>query len=310
MRKLFAVELLCVGLLSSASAAQGLQLSGGIDARYTRSSVADADGFELRGLFLNLRKVWADEAGDRWIAVAQADAEHDLEEVRPYQLYLQYKGPLGKWNLRAGHFLLPFGLLATHDTERLIVQGLEETSLGIRKDTGGELLGQIGDWSYAFYLTEGVADRRLGDVDGSPLLGGRVAYTTDAVQAGLSVLSGRVLRGSDAVSPTIYERRIALDATVMLGPLTLRGEGIAGSDDGRTVGGGVALADYAVTPALEANARLGVWWAAGRRAYADLGASYKIWRGLWTRVAYRYESGERRRNEAVVQLYFDISHQL
>lgn len=108
---------------------EGLQLSGGVDARYTHENQPRRDDAELHGFFLNLRQVWSDQTGDRWIGVAQADFDHNFEDVRPYQVYLQYKGPLGKWNVLAGHYLLPFGLLAHHDTERLLMRGIEDHAL-------------------------------------------------------------------------------------------------------------------------------------------------------------------------------------
>ena len=108
-------------MLSASAFADGLQLSGGVDGRYTRENHPQHDGTELRGLFLNLRQVWSDEQGDRWIGVGQVDFDSNFENIAPYQVYLQYKGPLGKWNARAGLYLLPFGLLATYDTERLLL---------------------------------------------------------------------------------------------------------------------------------------------------------------------------------------------
>ncbi|MBL9188325.1 MAG: hypothetical protein JNK23_12645 [Opitutaceae bacterium] len=152
---------------------------------------------ELAGAFLNFRQVWADASGDRWIGVAQLDFDHNFDEVRPYQVYLQYKGPLGKWNIRAGHYLLPFGLLTTYDTERLVLRGLEETNLGIRSDTGAQLFGRSGDFDYALSVTGGLGNSRLFDSRARPLLATRVAYVREAWQVGLSALTGRVWPGSN-----------------------------------------------------------------------------------------------------------------
>ncbi|MCM8778174.1 MAG: hypothetical protein NC834_00025 [Candidatus Omnitrophica bacterium] len=81
---------------------------------------------ELEGLFLNFRKVFSDAKGDRLIAVGQLDMDQNFEKIRPYQTYFQYKGPLGKWNIRAGHYILSFGLLSDYDTERLVLKAIED----------------------------------------------------------------------------------------------------------------------------------------------------------------------------------------
>lgn len=167
------------GLTTTAARAQGLQLSGGLDGRLTNDREPDGEDpgtrARLEGAFLNLRKVWSDDLGDRWIGVAQVDVDDNARRIRPYQVYLQYKGPLGVWNLRGGHYLLPFGLLATYDTERLLLEGLEKTSLGIRKDTGVALLGRLGSWDYAASLTDGLSDVRFVDGDARPTFTGRLA---------------------------------------------------------------------------------------------------------------------------------------
>ena len=187
--------LLAVLVISGGSLlAQGVQVSGGIDTRYIRQTPDGGAGeIRLEGLFLNLRKVWADETGDRWIGVAQADFDDNFEQIQPYQVYLQYKGPLGKWNVRAGHFLLPLGLLATYDTERLLFRGLEELSLGIRHDTGAQVFGRFGEFDYAVAVTDGLGADRLFDGRANPVVTARVAYVRDDWQAGLSTLVGRVL---------------------------------------------------------------------------------------------------------------------
>lgn len=66
--------------------AQSLQVSGGLDARMTneRESLTETGPFQpqLTGAFLNLRKVWSDGYGDRWIGVAQADFDDNFQRVR------------------------------------------------------------------------------------------------------------------------------------------------------------------------------------------------------------------------------------
>lgn len=296
--------------LAQARHAQGqsLTVSGGADARFIHESAPDDSRAELTGLFLNLRKVWSDEAGDRWIGAAQVDLDHNFEEVRPYQVYLQYKGPLGKWNLRAGHFLLPFGLLATYDTERLVLRGFEEASLGIRKDTGLQALGHFGAWDYAVGLTVGVGDRRLLPLDRSGLFSGRLAYVTDAGQVGFSVFAGRLLPHAREEAEAVRDQwRLGADATKSVGRLTLRAEALGGATGGRAAGGGIVLADYALGPKLELNTRAAYWSEESAPYSVGAGFTYRPWSRLYVRLADTQMFGERDGNVFTAQVYFEFS---
>jgi len=290
--------------------AQGLQVSGGLDGRLTTEREGRETGPfrpQLTGAFLNLRKVWSDEFGDRWIGVAQADFDDNLRRVRPYQLYLQYKGPLGKWNLRGGHYLLPFGLLATYDTERLVLQGLEKRSLGIRKDTGMQAFGRYGSWDYAVSLSDGLSDVRFADSRANPVLTARVAYVAGDAQLGFSALARRVLLDSGPRPVDVRERRFAVDATKSFGPLTVRAEGVGGTDNGRARGGGVFLGDYALNPKLDLNTRYAFWNTHDAGHGAGLGLTYQIRQGLFFRTAGTYQSRRDDHYGFTVQLYYEFS---
>lgn len=320
LMKTVAITLLVFGNIESLEA-EGLQVSGGVDGRYTHENHPNKDEVELHGFFLNLRQVWSDEMGDRWIGVAQADFDDNFEDIRPYQTYLQYKGPLGSWNLRAGHYLLPFGLLANYDTERLLMRGLEETNLGIRKDTGGELFGHIGDWDYAISVTDGLSDIRLVDSRANPVVTARLAYVKEEedFQVGMSTLAGRpwarfgpvIGEGNDDDEPARFteERRLGLDATKSWGPLTVRAETSGGTDEGRGVWGGVVLADYALLPKLDLNTRYAFWHRDGNNQSVGVGLSYNIWQGLYLRVADNYQFGRQEKNAFTTQVYFEFTRQ-
>ena len=307
-RALVQVAAMAMTLAPLHSWGQSLTASGGADARFIHDSAPADSSVELTGLFLNLRKVWSDDAGDRWIGVAQVDFDHNFEDIRPYQVYLQYKGPLGKWNVRAGHFLLPFGLLATYDTERLVLQGLEESSLGLRKDTGVQALGHFGPWDYAVALTLGVGDRRLLPVDDSRLLTGRLAYVADTGQVGLSVLAGRLLPSVDGDGEGVRDQwRLGVDGTKSIGRLTLRAEAVGGATEGRAVGGGIVLADYALGPKVELNTRAAYWSDESSPYSIGAGFTYRPWTRLYLRVADSQAFGERDRNVFTAQIYFEFS---
>lgn len=306
---------MCIFVPSSA-AGQRVQFSGGIDARLTNAQTDSAppdsaEHLRLEGAFLNVRKVWSDDLGDRWIGVAQADFDDNFQRIRPYRLYLQYKGPLGKWNVLGGHFLLPFGLLATYDTERLPLQGLERSSLGIRKDSGAMLFGHFGSWDYAASVTDGLSDVRFVDSGANPILTARLAYVRGDTQIGISTLVGNVLLDPDFGIGSGFqrERRGALDATHSFGPLTLRAEVVGGTNNGRPVGGGLILADYALTPKLELNTRYADWSEGGEHHSPGVGLTYQLRTGLFARAAYAHQFRETNKNEFSVQLYYEFSHQ-
>ena len=300
-------------LLAFASAA----VSGGLDARAWHSSDPRHSEAELTGLFLNARQVWSDAAGDRWIGIAQVDADHNFDEVRPYQLYLQYKGPLGKWNVRVGHYLLPFGLLAQQDTERLLLQGIENTNLGIRKDTGVQVLGRAGEWDCAASLSGGASDIRLVDSRADPVVSFRAAYVRSDWQLGFSALAGRpwarfgsLIDSEGEAARFTRERRLAVDLLKTWERLTLRVEGGGGTNDGESVWGGAVLADYSLLPRLELNSRYAYWHRDGVSRTIGAGLTFDAGRGWFLRVAHQHEFGERDRNMLVGQVYYEFSRRL
>lgn len=301
------------GVMTTTAHAQGVQLSGGVDARVTNERGPDDEDTgtraRLEGAFLNLRKVWSDDLGDRWIGLAQVDVDDNARRIRPYQVYLQYKGPLGTWNVRAGHYLLPFGLLATYDTERLLLQGLEKASLGIRRDTGVELFGRFGTWDYAASVTDGLSDLRFIDGDARPTVTGRLAYVRGDSQIGVSALLGRVLINPEFGNEggPVRERRVALDATTSRGPLTLRSEAVAGTSDGRSVAGGLLLADYALTPTMEFNTRYAYWNQRSESHELGVGLTYQLRSGLFVRGADIYRIGKDNHHGFSFQIYYEFS---
>lgn len=251
-------------LMPNLSKAGSFQTSWVADGRHTNTD-GDENDVELEGLFLIFRKVFIDEKGDRLIAVGQLDIEHNFEEIRPYQTYFQYKGPLGKWNIRAGHYILPFGLLANYDTERLVLQILESLNLGIKLDAGIQLLGYVGDFDYAVSLSQGVGRNSLTDVDNDKLVTARIGWQGEDISIGLSGLIGEVLTEEESTirkevgSKNFYGKRLGLDLTKYMGPLIFRGELSVGEDNNETVGGCLLKADYALTPKFELHLKYAHW---------------------------------------------------
>ncbi|MDX2093033.1 MAG: hypothetical protein SFX73_34640 [Kofleriaceae bacterium] len=280
---------------ASAQQSATLTLSGGLDLRaglQVEPTVETETG--LSSAFLNVRTVFADAQGDRLILVAQGDVEEGIDNSHLYQAYGQYKGPLGRWNLRAGRYLVPFGLLAYYDTERLLLAAHEVEALGIKLDEGVELFGYFGAFDYAVSVSRGYDDR--------PTPIARVGWQGQDVRLGLSYLYGRLPSyADDEVVPLkdllsgarlINKNRVAIDYEQLFGPLTVRAEPIAGTDDGRFVAGAYLEAGYALSPRWELAANAAVLDSdlVGTRWRAGPALSFRVLPGVFVRGAYEHRN--------------------
>ena len=296
--------------------AQSFTLSGGLDLRagvLANPRLESVTG--LSSLFVNFRKVLADDAGDRFILVGQVDVEEEIARTRLYNAYGQYKGPLGRWNVRVGRYLVPFGLHAYHDTERVLLAAHEGEALGTKLTQGIELLGYAGPLDYAV------------SVNRSPWSGvipvARLGWQGEDVRLGLSYLFGRLPSFADRESVLvdgllpgarpIDKHRVALDYEQALGPLVLRLEPVAGFDEGSRVWGGYAEAAWALSPRWEIAAngaalRSGL---AGDRWRSGVSLAFQLLPTAFIRGAYLHRGDLGTTTDMVVaQLYGDFSQAL
>jgi len=308
---------LAMALLLMADApahADATQISGGLDGRALSQDPlwgAGEEGVRLHGAFLNLRHVISDDSGDRYILVGQVDANDNFEELEAYQVYGQVKGPLGRINLRAGHYILPFGLLANLDTERQLIHTQEAVSLGIKLDTGLQVFGFTGPFDYAVSVSQGTG--KLDDPDNNKLLVARVGMQGEDRRWGLSYLDGQVVTdSSNFLQQGSFDRqRFAMDAEFDFVPWQLRGELVTGNDDGQSVNGGTLLADYDVNARLSLNTKLAWWNSSVDTREVALGFSYRLPKNVILRAADTYQrlngAGE---HILALQLYWEFSHAL
>jgi len=299
-------------LASAASAAGMLTLEG--DAR-ARGAGGDPATAEFRTLALGLRHTVADRAGDRVILFGLAEARDDLAEFMLHEAYARYKGPLAAWNVTAGRFRLPFGLLPGFTSERLLFPTTEERTLGFDADNGLMLSGQRGDWEYGLAATQGLGAHQPIEWPGPGLVTGRVGLTrgeAGEVNLGLSGAAGRS-REAHAMEPEMeMERRMerdvprrigAVDATVSRGRATARLEAGAGTVAQRRFGAAYLGVDFALHPLWEFNTAGSLVRTGGGNADAwFVGLSH---RPSWftIRGGYRHARGAEARHEVVVQLY-------
>lgn len=286
--------------------AQLLSLSGGFDARFLLQDY-QPNSFILRGAFLNLRQVFSDSTGDRVMLVIQFDFEDDFTESHFYNTYLHLKGPLGKVNLKVGRYIVPFGLLAYYDTERLLIQTLDPVSLGIKTDVGAQLFGFYHRWDYALSLSNG-AGEQWSDLDNNKLMIARLGSEWNGLKLGLSYLNGKIL-ASDA--HTIYKNLFALDVERYIGAAIFRFEGIAGTESQHSVRGSFFGFDYALIPSLELNSKYAIWKRDQTTHFVGLGFSYQFMPGIFFRVADNYQYSRRENeNVFVIQFYAEFRRQL
>jgi hypothetical protein len=298
--------LIALMLSEQTAHAQLLSLSSGFDARYLYQD-HQPNSFVLRGAFLNLRQVFSDSTGDRVMLVIQFDFEDNFTESHFYNTYLHLKGPLGKVNLKVGRYIVPFGLLAYYDTERLLIQTLDPVSLGIKTDVGAQLFGFYHRWDYAISLSNG-AGQRWSDLDNNKLMIARFGSEWDDLKLGLSYLNGKIL-AFDAHAT--YKNLFALDAERYSGAALFRIEGILGTENQRSVRGGFFGFDYALTPSLELNSKYAIWKKEQTTHFLGLGFSYQFMPGIFFRVADRYQHSRREHeNVFAIQFYAEFRRQL
>lgn len=216
------------------------------------------DEFKVEALGLSLRKVFADEKGDRIILFTVLETMHNFKETMLEQGYFQYKGPLGRWNLILGRYLLPFGLLPNYSTKRLLIESLEYETIGIRSDQGFKLSGMIKDFDYAISLSQGVGVRKWTDIDNDWLITTRVGYQGvdfEDLRVGLSGLLGRVLPDkmhSIGHNPA-YKKLLALDLIKYYSLWVLRAELTFGEEENKRLNGIFTGVDYALFPRTDLN---------------------------------------------------------
>ncbi|HQF21301.1 MAG TPA: hypothetical protein PLT37_08690 [Kiritimatiellia bacterium] len=208
-----------------------------------------------------------------------------------FELY-NVAGELGRLNLRAGRFYVPFGLSWQTDTHGTLLQLANE-----------RVFGDSHDWQVTAYgnATE-LLDYQVGYVFGagprqhwdgqSGMAVGRLGLNNTARnergrEGGISAAYGQRL--DPAVGAGVVDTwRVGVDARQRLdtggGPITLTGEGAAGEDDQRAVWSGLLQADW-----LHPSRR---WGAAAQYTYFTRRAATPATQQSAALVATRYFRNE------------------
>ncbi len=281
-----------------------LNISADIDARYRLSNWRGHDG-GLHVAGLSARKTFADSRGDRLTLFGLVEVYDNFREIMPHELYGQYKGPLGSWNVTLGRFGLPYGLLTGFSSSRLLYDMPHRATIGYAVDNGVMLSGVKGVWDYAVGATQGYGPHHTPGFPGHGLGTARLGATFgDAgdVILGVSGAYGRTSHAHHRDS-TIARAVGGGDATLYFGRLLCRIELNGGVADEQLLATGFAGLDFALLPRLDLNGAVNgilrgddtedVWFA---------GVTYKL-RWFTLRGGYRYARNAEPRHQAALQIY-------
>ena len=229
-----------------------------------------------------------------------------INHLRASEVYAFYNFSLqgGAAQLKAGQFVLPFGLAAVYDPLQP-VQPLYEKSVGLRVDTGMGLEGEYGPYRYTAALTTGSGPDRS-DFDANRLVSFSLSRTVTTpvgvFEVGGSLLSGRgpvtsfdtqlPASGYSGAREFIDKTRIGGDGQYFFGLVALRGEIVFGGDNEEPVWGYFAEGNYRATPRLTLVALRKLWNFPQKpmsSATTGAGVNYDFGNGFTLRALYEFE---------------------
>lgn len=284
------------------------------DGRY-RWAEREGHDASLHLLGASVRKTFSDDRGDRFILFGLAEAEDNFSEVMLHEIYGQYKGPLGSWNVTIGRFGLPWGLLPGFSASRLLYDMPDDKLLGMDVDSGIKVSGVIGAFDYGVSVTQGYGPHQTPHDLGHGLGVARIGFTpgdTEEFTMGVSAAWGQSVLDHDADGPAQMDhdkdravRRAlgGLDATMYMGRWLGRMEVSAGRVDHRSITTIFSALDYALLPRLDVNLAVNAAWHGSE--YEDAWFVGLTGRPPWftIRGGYRYAGHSASRHEFTLQLY-------
>ncbi len=301
MGKLIPVSIIALLLVLHAESAYSFQIDAEADARHKTEEFRDHDT-ELYRASLGLRHVFSDVKGDRLLLLCWLESRHNFKETSAEQAYAQYKGPMGRWNITAGKFLIPFGLAVNYDTEPLLVDNNTEESLEIKYDSGIKVSGQLGNFDYAASVTQGIDESRILDNDRDKLAAFRTGIIGDDFEdfnLGLSGTIGSVFSDDNKS----YKKLIALDSIKYYDLFVFRAETIAGKIDKSNVYGVFFGTDYMLFPSFDLNISFNAFKHEILNKSALFGITYNTpFYGFVIRAAHKV-TFEEKNNESFIQVY-------
>ncbi|MCH8330899.1 MAG: hypothetical protein IH946_05895 [Bacteroidetes bacterium] len=209
-----------------------------------------------------------------------------------HDAYFKYTGNFkGKLKIKLGHFDVPFGLEENEDTHSQLTQLMSMRNLGVKKDYGLSLSGQLPHCDYNLAITNG--SRYIPKNMGSYIISSRIGSPSDQnLNVGISGMKGKVvdpmgvMRGMSMMNPMggdmddnmnsgmnsmtttwfgsetkpvfdILERwRIGIDASYLFRQFAFNGEITSGRDINQTVITGLGKIDMTISEKLSSSTQI------------------------------------------------------
>jgi hypothetical protein len=305
--------LLILLLINGVRAGASWNLSADGDVRITADDHNDIE-LKLYAAGISLRKVLSDSMGDRFIFFGLLEGHDNLSDLMLHELYATYKGPMGKWNVTAGRFGLPFGLITNYTTSRVMYDSLYPQILRMEIDNGVKVTGVIGDVDYGLSVTLGQGPHDAPELPGENLVSGRIGLTrgdSGEISFGVSSAAGRTRMTHHTGIPHMRHKLllVAFDVTYEPGHWITRMEFQAGEINNRNVFGGFGMIDYAVFPRWNMNAAANIAYSdRSTSGYGYIGAEYTG--SMFTfRGGYKYDySNDQEGHVLSFQIYRLVSY--
>lgn len=288
-----AFVLLILVLITGFRAGASWNLSADADIRATVDDPNDIE-VKLHVVGVSLRKVLSDSMGDRFIFFGLLEGHDNMSDWMVHELYATYKGPMGRWNITAGRFGLPFGLITGYTTSRVLYDSLYSQTIGMDIDNGVKVTGVIGNIDYGLAATLGQGPHDTPELPGENLVSGRIGYTlgdSGELRFGVSGAAGRTRMAQHTGIPHMRHepQLVAFDVTYEPGHWITRMEFQVGEIDNRRILGGFGMLDYALFPRWNMNAAAKIAYSEGSASgYGYIGAEYAGSRFMF-RGGYTYD---------------------
>jgi len=275
---------------------------------------------------LEYYRKFSGDYGDYLTLDLQARLTYDFDQkfkkafaLEIHNALLEYKIAYG-YNIRAGHFDIPFCLEPNVDTHGTVLQTFAQKNIGFKQDWGIAFRGALEYFDYALALTLGQG-MGITIKSGSYLVSGRVGSPSERnFQVGLSFIYGKVFESMDmSTFPApdygmiISKKRVGVDAQYLVGPFLLKGEIAYGKNDQNKMFGALLESDYTLPffQSLELELQSLYWQDdLSNRDSRDLtvsaGISYKVNSSITLRTTYFhdiYAMGRQPDKQIFVQLY-------
>ncbi len=263
--------------------------------------------FSLKKAGFGVKQIISDEKGDRLKFFLRVEAEDNFTKKNIDQLYLKYKGPMGRWNITLGRSMVPFGLLTDYVSEMLILNTQETKTIGYKSDDGIKLSGFWKSFDYELLLSPGKLMKNYNKDDNDKMAVIRTSYKgydLEDFKIGFSFLTGEFL----GVNKKLY----GIDIIKYKDRLVSRNEFVVGKEGGKDLISVFAGIDYSLFPSIDLNLAYTHFKTDSDENTVFFGMTYNTpFYGIVLRMGNKYYLKDNKgddKNEIYIQLYKYYSH--